>query len=1751
MRGTAVNQDGASASMTAPNGKAQEAVIQQALNEAELDGKDIHYVECHGTGTPLGDPIEVGALKATLGAGRQSPLVLSSLKSNIGHLEGAAGVAGLIKAIEVVRRRQAPGVAHFSTLNPNIDVTDFDVVISKDTTALPASGPVYAGISSFGFGGTNAHAIISSYEGSRPYEVRPVPYQRSFLPWRRLPNPLLSRTIGEGIGASLRGELGALWQDHRIQNRVLVPAASHLTMLSGLSLVKESQTMSCVGAERVVMHQPVEVTGEEGLEIRCLKEGKGARLEFGVNGEWHNAVSAGYIGRTERPVLADGFPGIESVRSRCEFSTYDERYHRLAERGVEFGSRYQNLEQLYFGNKEGLGYIRVDAGEPIERGQTLLSSPALDAGIQLLGLCGMESDQVYVPYSLKKISLKVLDAQPTTLCAYVTLTETGQDGIEGDVYLLGEDGECYAALSGLVCRPWRQQDPVSDSLYEVDWQMMAQPVGVEASGVVMSRKEPGTLPSGWRYTTVNSGADLSPVLTESASLPEQTTLAFLSQGDKEDSVLGLSMLQQLSALGYKGKVLFVLNPASKESAGLAGLVKSAQQECPALPLQCVDAAPHHIHRVLSEASAFPDESHLRLTEQGTWESARLRRYHRDDTAPLKIREHATYVISGGHGALGQVAAEYLIDQGAKHLVLLSRRDIPESEWSEALLTLKGHARIESMVCDVSVEEEVSSLSDRLWQGDWPAVAGVIHTAGVLTDGTLSNQNAEKIAQACSVKVEGAEHLKRWLSPRDFMWLYSSAASVFGSMAQGSYALANSQLDHLARTWQGQGAAILSIQWGAWSNGGMAVRHGAVERAHAAGYGSINNALGLKVLDRLLSDRTEGSVCVCPLEWDRVSMTDSLVSDWVVRPQTVVSDAPVNEAEVVVTDTWSKDGIREVVREAAKKAMGKAVSDTASLMANGLDSLNAVVLAQELSQSFDLSLGAIFALNHPTIEDMVTELEKDAPKRNSVSLVKPVAQLDANNHVTEEHEQEEKEMVVASSTSRYDVAVVSTACRLPGGIDSADVLWEKLVNKTDCVTTIPSDRMTFSPYYDPNPDAVGKSYTNKGAFVDGVEFFDNAFFGIPLAEAKAMDPQQRMLLEVSCEAFYQAGYEMETLRGRSIGVFVGQMGNDWAHMHKDDQLTNPYFGAGSSSAITSNRLSYIYGLRGPSMTIDTACSSSLVAIDLAVEKLANGSCEAALVGGVNLMLSHRSFVGCCAAKMLSYEGRCASFDESADGYCRGEGIGAVVLKRLEDAQRDNDDILAVIKGSAVNQDGQSATLTAPNGKAQEDVISSALERAGLSGRDLDYVECHGTGTPLGDPIEMGALKHVTQEGREKPLVVGTIKSNMGHLEGAAGIAGFIKAVEVVRHRYSPGIVHLQNLNPKINLDGSQLKVSSQGAPLPREKVRAGVSSFGFGGTNAHVILESYGAPTESSAKTETENAVEYATMLFTGQGSLFSGCARSLYEKEPVFKQEFDRFTDYLDTLGVAVKDLLLVQSDRHNQMLTQTNIQQPALVSLQLAQLALWRARGVHPEKVLGHSVGEISAAVAAGILKTEDALKLVVMRSDFMFDCEFGGMAAVLVSAEKIESLPVDVVIAAENGPSLTVLAGPKGALQAYLSKHFSDNHINLPVSHAFHSPMMEPASKRLAAELTNIEFHPRKGNVRIFSTLAGREVNEEFASSRYWPEQMLASVKFLQATNALFDTYEPRSKVIELGGGNTLIGMTKRILPDLETTWVDSVNA
>ena len=563
----------------------------------------------------------------------------------------------------------------------------------------------------------------------------------------------------------------------------------------------------------------------------------------------------------------------------------------------------------------------------------------------------------------------------------------------------------------------------------------------------------------------------------------------------------------------------------------------------------------------------------------------------------------------------------------------------------------------------------------------------------------------------------------------------------------------------------------------------------------------------------------------------------------------LANAPVQQRKKLLID-YLRDAVAEVTRVDAAE-----IREDAGFFDLGMDSLMAVELRRRIEQGVGKEIPVTLAMDHPRLSDVADY------------LLGEVLGLS-------EQTSAERGPGRTAVTTRTDepIAIVAVSCRFPGAPDP-EAFWEVLAGGVDAIREVPEDRFDIDEFYDPDPETAGKIYTRFGGFLDGIDGFDPEFFGISPREAVWIEPQQRLMLETVWEGLERAGYSPAALRGSRTGIFVGVAANEYAHLLSAESIDKiePHFITGNALNAISGRVAFALGLEGPAVAVDTACSSSLVAVHQACQALHSGDCDMALAGGVNVLLSPVTIIAASRARMLSPVGRCKTFDASADGYVRSEGCGVLVLKRLSDAQRDGDRICAVIPGSAVNQDGASSGLTVPNGGAQQRLIGTVLARAGLAGGDVDYLEAHGTGTPLGDPIEVQAAAAAYGGARDadRPLLMGSVKTNIGHLESASGAAGLIKVVLSLQNELLPQSLHFDNPSPHIPWDSLPVRVVDKAIPWhangrPR---RAGVSSFGFTGTNAHVLIEE--APRNRRPLTKRS-----ADVPESGAGHRRPGCQRA-------------------------------------------------------------------------------------------------------------------------------------------------------------------------------------------------------------------------------------------------------------------------------------
>ncbi|MGC4746992.1 SDR family NAD(P)-dependent oxidoreductase [Micromonospora sp. DT201] len=817
----------------------------------------------------------------------------------------------------------------------------------------------------------------------------------------------------------------------------------------------------------------------------------------------------------------------------------------------------------------------------------------------------------------------------------------------------------------------------------------------------------------------------------------------------------------------------------------------------------------------------------------------------DPTPRTPWQPSGTVLITGGTGALGAHVARWAARHGAEHLVLVSRRgpDAPGADRLRADLTGLG-ARVTVASCDITDRDRLAAIV-----AGHPPTA-VVHTAAVLDDAVVQQLRPEQLATALAAKATAAAHLDeltRHLDLQAFV-LFSSIAGTLGVPGQAGYAPGNAFLDALAERRHAAGLPATSIAWGAWAGGGMAAEAGVEELLRRHGLPQMPPETALDGMRRAVEAGVP-SVAVVDIEWDRLylAFTASRVRPLLhavpeVRAIRAAEARRAQPAPLAAVSTQDRRrALLDLVREHVAATLGHTGPDEVradrSFKDLGFDSLTGVEIRNRLGVATGLRLPATVVFDEPTPRALANRLH--------VELFGGAAEAPA-----------------PAPNGGHDgdpVVLVAASCRFPGDIDNPEDLWRTVAAGIDTVGAFPADRGWREDLYDPDPAHRGTSYAGEGAFLRDPAGFDAAFFSISPREALAMDPQQRLLMELAWEAAERAGIDPSSLRGSRTGVFAGTNGQDYPALLASTDAAEGgegYLVTGSAASVFSGRIAYALGLEGPALTVDTACSSALVALHLAAQALRRGECDLALAGAVTVMSTPALFVEFSRQRGLAPNGRCKPFAAGADGTGWGEGAGLVVLERLSDARRHGHPVLAVLRGSAVNSDGASNGLTAPNGPAQQRVIRQALADAGLTAGQIDAVEAHGTGTTLGDPIEAQALLATYGQDRERPLWLGSVKSNLGHTQAAAGVAGLIKMVEALRHGVLPPTLHVDAPTPHVDWSTGAVRLLTEPTrwqPHDGEPRRFGISAFGISGTNAHAILEA--APAETAPSGERVPSAE--------------------------------------------------------------------------------------------------------------------------------------------------------------------------------------------------------------------------------------------------------------------------------------------------------
>ncbi len=1403
IKGSTVNAGGKTGGYTVPNPQAQAALIAEAVRRSGVDPRTIGSLEAHGTGTVLGDPIEIAALIRAFEELGASPeefrCAVSSVKASIGHLEGAAGIAGLTRALLQLQHGRITRCVNLENVNPKIPFAGSPFYLPRETVAWPApadGSPRRAGVSAFGAGGANAHVVLEEY---RPRTAPATP---------RLPG-------GEQLfllSARTRGQL--VRYAERVAELLSTPEGAELPLAA---LAHTSQIGRREMAERLA------VLATETSELAH-------KLSDFVGGTGSAGVVVGSVGGD-----SGGWSLLDDEDGAALVATI------LAKRQLP------KLARLW------------TAGVPVD---WHVCWPAPHPRRVQLPPYPFERSRHWLPdhaaEPLPATTAPAAPAGPATACRYLRPVwepaplDSTTPPLPSTVLIVAVDEELGAELAR-----------------RLDGRGTRSVLVLPGAGFAATGEHRYTVATGDREDLRRLAARLA----ETGALPNAVVVAAGADGADPDTGF-LPLLWSCTALlataraGTPLRAVYAHRGAPLDAqpghTAVAAALRSLAMEHSRFTGSCLAVGPEGdaAGRILAELTApVADDP---VAQSGYRDGARLLRRLAEFTpatggepADLVLRPGGTYLITGGTGALGVRVAEFMAVHGRPLNLVLVNRGGPGRDARDRLDRLAGNGvTVQWERADVTDSEQIRLVVEETIDL-YGALHGVIHAAGVVHDGRAVGKERAEVEAVLAPKLAVA-HLDDAIGerPLDFFAVFSSLAGEVGNLGQVDYAYANAYLNGFAETRErlrAQGlrnGRTVAIAWPLWRDGGMRVDE-ATLRLYARRWDMLpmTTETGLRVFCQALAG--EEPVLVA------VEGAASAAPEAAPAPVQVSTPAPAPVQAAV-------DPSLAVRAELRRIAAGFLLVDEhevdmdAELLDSGFDSITLTQLSVDVNETYGLDLLPTVLFECPTLDDFARylvihhadEISRTAG-RSGAPAAEPSPEPVAPAAVATPRPAAPAAVVDPDPDPRQlygpaPIAVVGMAGRLPGSAD-LDEFWRHLAAGDHLVGPVPADRTDLRRH--------PETRELRGGFLENIADFDAAFFGISATEASLMDPQQRLFLEVVWRAVENAGYRSSELAGSTTGLFAGVSTTDYDDLMRSNGVpVQAHTATGLSHAVLANRVSRLLDLRGPSEAVDTACSSALVAIHRAARAILDGDCDLAIAGGVNAALSPGLFTAFTKSGMLSPDGRCKTFDAAADGYVRGEGAGAVVLKRLDRAQADGDHIHGVIRATAVNHGGRSTSLTAPNPEAQAQVLVQAYHRAALSPDTVSYIEAHGTGTSLGDPVETDGLKRafaqLSAEAGLPPagrphIALGAVKTNIGHLEAGSGIAGVLKILLCMKHRQLPATLHLTEINPYLRLDGTPFHINDRTVHWAgvddgtgRTVRRAGVSSFGFGGSNAHAVLEEY-------------------------------------------------------------------------------------------------------------------------------------------------------------------------------------------------------------------------------------------------------------------------------------------------------------------------
>lgn len=1457
IKGSAIGHGGRTSGYTVPNPAAQSDLIEQVMKESRIDPESIGYVEAHATGTSLGDPIEVAGLTNAYRkyTGQRQFCAIGSVKSNIGHLEAAAGIAGVTKILLQFQHKKLVPSLYAEVENPDISFSQTPFYVQKKFQNWNSlKSPLRAAaISSFGAGGSNAHMILQEY-----------PEQQNAISLSEHPNVVVLSADNQNVLKRYAGRLLTYLTKETDQN-----SRQQFTSLL-VEIIGET-----LGIDETPDYD--EDLSEYGLELADLSEiAAKASAKSGVDVTLDVLLRQKTIRQIVEKIFGDADDQKRTLTISLNSLAYTLQTGRneLAER-ISFTSKNINevcdkLKQYCAGKKEISGFYQSDGvirrkSAPDGLNYSLENNADLDclaaewaAGgkIRWEELYGLHTPPVIplpaCPFERERCWISDNEPQGTASTAAEPQLKRGiafKSIWQKDLAEVMDETK----LTGKKIVYFGFADDSTQKLLSAD------------NDVTFMDARPDDFFSWLKHSEVLP--DYIVINARAFDLPQSETAISDILNDSFFLLLKLTKILMQARKKHQIKIIYRYEMNSEISPfheAVTGFAKTLKQEHPDIGLISVitehekDSGLQLIREMCAD-HVCGDEIQYK---NGQRYVKKLTFYDFDQNGLSfeDLKEQGVYLITGGLGGLGRIFGQWFVSQKPLHLILSGRADLSQEEL-KILSTMEkdSDSSVTYIKAELSLKEQVFDLIRQI-RVKFGKIDGILHCAGCNRDSYILKKDFSDAEAVFAAKINGTIWLDQATrqDELDFFVMFSSTAGIWGNPGQSDYAYANRFMDSFAylRKASGRSGKSLSIQWPLWKDGGMKISDRELQLVHnKTGIDPLNSESGKAFLVHAVSNRD----CNLGLVWGDHDKLEDMMKAENNQPLSNADNGPileVPEPDLGQLQNRAMKYLKDILSAITKTPVER-LREEISFEDYGLNSLMIVEMTEKMAKVFGKIpvtllyeyenlkvLSFYLAENYSSQLTGLLNTEDQPQKRQFLS---GMPEQDGENSPPTCHSlsKEEKEIAIIGIAGTYPMA------------ENLEEFWENLAAGKDCISEIPRDRWDNDIYFDPQKGTEGKYYSKWGGFIDGVGDFDPSFFQISPKDAELTDPQERLFLKTAWHTIENAGYTRNQLATLKTGVFVGVSYGEYQLLNAEKWSGRMQQAVSSSYSSIANRVSYLLNFTGPSIAVDTMCSSSLTAIHLACQSIRTGECEAALAGGVNLNLHPNKYLQLSQGEFLSTDGRCRSFGEGGDGYVPGEGVGAVLLKPLDKAIRDRDNIYGIIKSSAVNHGGKTNGYTVPNAGKQAEVIAQAVERSGCEPSTISCIEAHGTGTALGDPIEIAGLLKAFGRKKGKPgsCAIGSVKSNIGHLEGAAGIAGLTKIILQMKYKKLVPSINSNPVNQKIDFDSTPFYLQQTLSPWEPESVprRAGISSFGAGGSNAHMIIEEY-TDIQLQESSGTENGI---------------------------------------------------------------------------------------------------------------------------------------------------------------------------------------------------------------------------------------------------------------------------------------------------------